>query len=1141
MSASYNSLMLDAPQGTVQASTELAKVRQVGEQLLAFLGDVPSFKEMTRDRLALKVLEYNVALNAENIFITRGAYTAEQKTRPSGTLLDVFFECLAKNISPNYIFGVDGVYTRPNTTNNAYAVQGLSIQSVERILVKAISDLRSEHRASVDRYWLTNAGVIDNPASTNKDVLKQLQAHALMAQLSLSTIGGVLDSSQGRRVSELLLSGKGTALYRIVLEVPNKIPATFPSSFVVNMNGLTPSELSLDDDWHTCVVYTPESGFEFFVTSNDMHAALCSRWSVSKTSVSYKNVQEDIFEFCVDSRLKQQRDDFSRLLNFGDSHSPNLLVELEATQRLDAVKSNWTAQFEVLKAAVNRAGWPDWLKASDKNVQLRYEELEESADNYDAEFQVKSDEHFSLTLYARRKIKDWARSAFGVEINPDTIKVHSRYELKIGGRTIVQEDARTLTEQIIFGLHDGGHRVQMRFEGAQAIPGLTPEKLEYWLQTVDVRRDFVEAAPFYPSQAYHDACLNRLSSKLELALWIARYTGKINDNDVRLVERGLQGELAVEINGVYFDGASHCLNDVMLFWGAQKSFGTQLVFLKTPKGEYEVLRFAEFNAFKEKLGEWMNSDSGYAASLMNANDVPSVGERLRQHVIKPILSNLKSMVLNRETRIPLTRFVGLNYDWSLARINQAAPAYYRNVPRLLRQQHARLNTELKALYTVESRETAFPSFEEYSRELIKERVEAVLRSRGSYVNVDPDMVYVQISSDEQMSLTELIVEGRSFEPNNSPQPVPGQYPKFYWRAVHPPLDKLDIRDIASWSKTLRSGEKYIDFLKSDYLAERHSSYTFRREVNFKRVHCEMHQALLTQFFDAGLDGDQFRSVEKLILDLKVPQGQLYENPVVNEESVYRFNILKTREVAGVYIFRIKTAKGLEDFLYTPDAPDGAAFRPIGHFASAVRLRFGPFRSYYINRIKVADKKVVNDYFDLLQSRADTVAAPVPSYMSRVRDLRASYEIKVNRVIDDVDEQTTSLNEIIAGLIYDNVMLAATVISLVIPPVGVLVTIVELGKNFYDGVKAHYYGDYDASFKYFKDALIGLVSLGQATRGAKVVTNAQKSLIQLFGDAKTVVSMVSKATGQKLGHERLLEIVQDVLGEQDVNTSKTTVH
>ncbi|WP_460163385.1 hypothetical protein [Pseudomonas sp. S2_F03] len=182
----------------------------------------------------------------------------------------------------------------------------------------------------------------------------------------------------------------------------------------------------------------------------------------------------------------------------------------------------------------------------------------------------------------------------------------------------------------------------------------------------------------------------------------------------------------------------------------------------------------------------MNSDSGYAASLMNANDVPSVGERLRQHVIKPILSNLKSMVLNRETRIPLTRFVGLNYDWSLAKINQAAPAYYRNVPRLLRQQHARLNTELKALYTVESRETAFPSFEEYSRELIKERVEAVLRSRGSYVNVDPDMVYVQISSDEQMSLTELIVEGRSFEPNNSPQPVPGQYPKFYWRAVHPP-------------------------------------------------------------------------------------------------------------------------------------------------------------------------------------------------------------------------------------------------------------------------------------------------------------------------------------------------------------------
>lgn len=1034
------------------------------------------------------------------------------------------------------------MYTLDRTlTNNAYAVQGLSIQTVERILVKAISDLWWEHRASVDRYWQANAGVIDDPASTNKDILKKVQARALMAQLSLSAIGGILNASQGRRVSELLLSGKESALYRIVLEVPNQIPATFPSSFVVNMNGLTPPALSLDNDQHTYVVYTPESGFEIFVTSNDMHAALCSRWSVSKTSVSYKNVQDDIFEFCVASRLKQQRDDFPRFLNFGGSHSPNLLVELEAIQRLDAVKSNWSAQFEKLKAAVNRAGWPEWLKALDKNVQLRYEELEYTADNYDAEFQVKSDEHFSLTLYARRKVKDWARSAFGVEINPDTINVHSRYELKIGGRTIVQEDARTLTEQVIFGLHDSGHRVQMRFEGAQAVPGLTPEKLENWLQTVDVRSNFVEAAPFSPPQAYHDACLNRLLSKLELALWVARYTGKINDNDFQLVKRGLQGDLAVEINGVYFDEASRCLNDVMLFWGERKSWGTQLVFLKTPAGEYEVLRFAEFNAFKEKLRGWMNSDSDYAASLMNANDILSVGDKLRQHVIKPILGNLQPMVLNRETRIPLTRFVGLYYDWSLAKINQAAPAHYRTVPRLWRQQHARLNTELKALFTVETRETACPSFEEYSRKLIKERVEAVLRSRGSYVNVDPDMIYVQISSGEQMSLTELIVEGRSFEPNNSPQPVPGQYPKFYCRAGHPPLDKLDIRDIASWSKTLRSGDKYIEFLKVDYLAESHSSYTFRREVNFKRVHCEMHQALLTQFFGAGLDGDQFGRIEKLILDLKVPQRRVYEDPVVNEESVYRFHILNTREVAGVYIFRIKTAKGIEDFLYTPDAPDGAAFRPIGHFASAVRLRSGPFRNYYINRIKVADKKVVNDYFDQLQSRADTVAAPVPSHKSRVRDLRTSYEIKVNRVINDVDEQTTSLNEIIAGLIYDNVMLAATVISLVIPPVGVLVTVVELGKNFYDGVKAQYYGDYDASFKYFKDALIGLVSLGQATRGAKEVTNAQKSLIQLFGDAKTVVSMVSKATGQKLGHERLLEIFQEVLDEKGVNTSKTTVY
>ena len=120
------------------------------------------------------------------------------------------------------------------------------------------------------------------------------------------------------------------------------------------------------------------------------------------------------------------------------------------------------------------------------------------------------------------------------------------------------------------------------------------------------------------------------------------------------------------------------------------------------------------------------------------------------------------------------------------------------------------------------------------------------------------------------------------------------------------------------------------------------------------------------------------------------------------------------------------------------------------------------------------------------------------------------------------------------------MLAATVISIVIPPVGLAVTAIEVAKNIYDGIKAQHYGDDKAAFTHFRDALIGLVGLAKVGEGVKSVTKAQKTLIQLVGDANTVVGLMSTALDQKLGHERLLEIFQQVLDEPDVSTSKTTV-
>ena len=1140
----FASLMLDTLHQHVDSATELKRANWAGQQLLAMLKTIPSFKDMARNRLVEKLRESHPGIELDKVFVNRGSYTGELESRPAGALLEVHLECLSRNLSPTYVIGFDDVYDRPGTTDRQFKVPGLDIYQVERLLENARRNIYWEHSNSLDLYWKSaaNEQADGSPTSTHKDVLQKLIARTLMAELSLSVIGGRLEPAQGEKVADILLSDNGSSLYQVLINKVGEYPVRLPSVFIVDMARFGSSELSLSNDHYTCVLYTPDRGFEFFLSSNDLHAALCSRLSISGGSISYPGLQDSAFQHCAGSRIKQQRDEVGQLFGKSNYNGAGLFASLEKIQQLDTLRSGWLQSFEALQSAIKRTEWPNWLKLASQSVQQRYTELEYSMVKYHDDFQRTHAPYFSLRAYARRQVADWANRALGVEVDADTIRVRTRYELKLGGKTILQEDSRTLTELVSLGLHDAGYAPQIILEGAEA-SGLTADKLEKWLQTIDVRKDFVETRSSNLPLDYRDALSNKLISKLNFDLWSAYHSNQFGKADFDLVNRAIAGDSSVLIKGVNFAGAAQPLTGILVFQGSQRDQGPQQVYLKNSEGRHEFLRFNHFAEFANQLKIWMSNDSAYAASLLNADDMPRIGKLLQQAKgLQWDLNNIRvtSVILHRSANDPLAGAVRVDYGWALATVYRIAPLHYRTALKSHRQQYVRLNTELKALYTVEARETGFPSYAAFSRDLIKKRVEEVLRSRGGFVEVNPDLIYVEMSPYEDFTLSELIVQERAFEPPSSPNWDPRRdYPRFHWSGAHPALDVLSIKDIASWSKTLRPGEKYIELLRTQFL-ERAPLFTFKREVYFKRQLCEMSLALLSQYFDGKLSSDQFNSLERIITRLSTPEETQLSEAVVNTESVYGFRLKTSRKVEGVYIFRTRTLRGVEDFIYTPNAPDDLAFRSANDFVWSIRDRRSPLREYYINRVAIADKKVINGYFDELRATVSDIPPPKPEVNTRIKDLRRAYETHVRRVIADVDEQTTSLGEIIAGLVYDNVKLAATIVSIVIPPVGLAVTAVELIKNVYDGLNAHYYGENEAAFTHFRDALLGLVSLGQAGRGVESVTKMQRTLIDLVGDANTVVGLLSTALGQKLGYERLLEIIQQVLDEPDASTSKTTV-
>ncbi|MFJ2389044.1 dermonecrotic toxin domain-containing protein [Pseudomonas koreensis] len=1138
MSRMYTSLMLESLYERVESSVELKKFNAAGLQLMAVLDAIPSFRDMARERLLASLQELVPGLQPEKVFVNRGADDYNWHLRPQGPLVDVYLECLASGLSPIYILNIDGVYDRPNTTDPQYRVSGLRVEQIERLIDRARSSLNYDHQRSLERYW----SAIAAPASTYKNVLRKAFASALMAQLSLSVMGGRLELHSGEHAARLMVSGTGRSVYAVRVDEEAFPDAFLTGGFVIDLSNLGAPQLALNHYHYTCVLYTPARGFEFFISSHDVHVTLCNRLSISGNGISYPGLSSDVFEYCVDASIKLQKGELAGVLSSPESVEGGRLAILENIQRLAPLRQNWLAHRDVLLEAVKRSQWPQWLQAVDPSQQQHYLKLEDSLLKSQEAFQRDHAPMFALSAYARKAVANWTRNELGVALDSDVIRVRTRYEMKLAGKTIGHEENRSLTELVTFGAHDPGFAPKLQIEGAENT-GLTAEKLSQWMQVSDIRKAFTENLPLKLPNDYRDALSRLLISRLMFDVWVAHHSRQLDRTEFDMVNRALAGDLSVIIAGVSFVDAKQPLRDVLIFQGPRAEYGPQLVYLRNVDGQQGFLRFNQFDEFATRLKEWMSNDPVYAASLLNAQDLPNIGKALeRSKGLQWDLQQIRarSVALQREADHSLLGAVMVDFEWAYAGARSVSPLNFRAADDTVRQQHARLSTELKALYTVELRDTGVPSFEVFARQLIKTRIEEVLRDRGRVVEVDPDQIYVQISETQAWVLSELIVQERAFEPPSNPRWDPQRdYPRFHWAGTHPSLDALSIKDIASWSKTLRPGEAYIAMLKNRF-QPKDPLYGFKREVYTRRLLGEMMLALTSQYADGQLNNEQYRSLQRLINSLRAPQANIAVDPVVRSESVYAFWIKNSRRVDGVFFFRAMTSAGVEDFLYTPDAPDQIAFRKAADFIWSIRYRAGSLRNYYINRVALVDHKVVNDYFDELQATVTQLPAPAPYGNTRIRDLRVAYDARIRRLIEDVDTRTTSLAEIIGGLIYENVKLAMSVVAIVIPPVGLAVTALEVAKSLYDGVSAHYYGENDKAFIHLKDALLGLVTLGQAGAGAESVSKLQRTFIELVGDADTIVGLLGTALGQELGKERLKTVIQQVLEERSAQSSKTTI-
>ena len=1149
----FKSLMRGSWGEQVSWAEEWNKASQAKADLFKIIDAMPSVLNILRSMLEGELKRLGKTVDIDKVYVNTDPAFPANVNRPSGSLWDVTVHCLNNNVSPAYISGGDGVFFLPDTFSEQFKVNVLNTLIVEDLIAAVAVGLEKTLRNEIAKFWAAPAKNIrpDTAPLSNKQAFIETYALVTSAELSLSVMANNFDARLGERFAQLLDADAGRAVFEVKLQPAQDYLLSLQPCFVLDNAERPQAEMQLVNESTSYLMHTPENGFEFFEKNTELHNKLQQRLSLRRDQIRYLKATQSPHVFCVETHLKGQLESVSSLLGGREQLESPLTSVLQENQGLHVLRYGINTRFHLLWAALKRTDWPLWLHAAGGDIQQRYKELDDSRDEYQAAYATVFDAYFSFKDYVVRTFAEWADRTLGEHLDPETISVHSSYTLHIAGRTVEQEDTRTLTEFLVFGLHDQGYKANLNIIGAPAGSRLTAVALEQWLENRNLRLEFTGSLASSPSIDYQEAYRNYLFSQMEFAVFVARHSGKLNSTEANIIGRAMANDPTVTIQGLKIRHQIPALKDVLII--SAREYVPSLMLVKTPVGEFELIKFSDIYAAQRWLETAFSSDREYAARMIHPDYLYESGKLLgsaRTQLKYRYELDSRPVNLGLNPAAPLADYVNIAYRAEVALHKAIAPVGYRALGVEGRKRYSRLTTELKALSIVDGRENGFPTFEQFTYNAVKVQIEDILRQRGSSVSVNPDHIIVQ-TEDFRKSVTDVLLEGLAFEAVH-PAYETKFSPKFYLVNGHPSVEKLDIRDLSSLSKTFRPGDRYAAMLKAQYQNKAHPDYAFKRAVHARKIRCEMYCSAIADYTSGRLSTESFTAIQRIIDNLKEGGGHQSIVNSVSEGGVglYKFNIGKLlltadwdRTVGGVYIFRLRFFSGVVDFLYTPDAPDLVSFRPIAEFIPSIRFRYGPFRTYYSERILLVDQEAINDYFDNLVATVDAKSAIRTQQRSLLSDLFTFHDERVRRVLSDIDERTTSLNEIIVGLVYDNLLKAANLVSLLVPPVGTIVVAVQMMKSIYDASQSDRRGDYSAALGHVRDVLSGLLTLGQAAAAnapVKELTRAQRSFLSLFKDARTVAELVTYYTGHEDPEDKLIGFFKSLMEDADSALSKTTV-
>ncbi|WP_409318087.1 dermonecrotic toxin domain-containing protein [Pseudomonas sp. KCJK9016] len=1115
----------------------LGKVDQGFVEFERMLGTLPSFKSLLQD-LVLKELQTLLP----DIYISKTYITARGpeivNPQPTGLLMDVFMQCLALGRAPVYDASQYGVYDWPDSTDDEDRIQGLDVAAVGSVIGSVLGSLVHLYPPLLTQYWAASSGKDDKgralPSRSRQlqDAYAALFWHELSATVQLQGVRPEVEES----FAVYIRGASMTPAYSVSLQLENGRFATLAGCFVTYLAGRSVSEMIAgDDEW--VVLFTHVNGLETFRTSAMMQRVLEQRLENAESraqllkgisledaaqvrsvpDIRYLNIQGELFRTVTAQLLDRQQSDVAwhlRQLEKSGSDLHAIIRSIESTHRQEDVIGAARGRIARLLVLMNKKKRPQWLKDAPATHQEVFASMEKELLRSQVALHESMGGVSSFQEYVRGVVETHISAGDTQRVDPDAIWVTVQYSLPMGSRYIEHIERKTLTQLFMYGVHDKRAPYSIRFEAFHNNPRLTASSIEHAIRQFDLRVQYAsERNDRFGREPVREAMREVLAQQIAVSHFAAILQQHITAQAQNIVQRYLLGDPAMEASGVAFRRYYRPFKDMIAFRakGPTPDRSMHVLYAPGAPAGQQWFEFTDLTALKRQFIAWgfETRERDFLIRQAFSEDRADFEKNYLSYsdpgpVFQPWWWEGVTLVQWTQGLDggPLMGAIHRLIEWEVAEERVATPVWFRNAAAQDRERLTRLNTEFRAIYEVSKDELNIPTMMSFSRDLVMERLNSHLRrSDPKHPLIDPDQVNVKVRGQEWMTLTQLFIQWQLW---------PSDDKVAFIARNGSSLGSLNASDVKSLIN-LRPAMAYEWYLVDRFANS--PSQDLKAKLFCKVKQNEMLRGALIQKMQGSLSSEQFDWLTGLIegLDHDRPHElEPFKPGTTPQEGVYTL-ALEGRRIEGAYTFGRRVAGKLQLLVYIPKAPDGLSFRPLESLT--LGLKDGSLGDHVVALTRLEHRAVVQNFVTRCQNAVNALPAPALNNSYAVTHFKFEFDSMISRVLSDVDHQTTTPAERFWNTVLVVTELALDIVSLFVPPVGLVTSIVRITRSIVQGIVAYSLGDDEAGKHHLASAWRSSILLYV---GVIAGVGGSVSAVGALSRVKDIADIVSTATGVPVG-------------------------